>query len=280
MIVITSEHDRASVIAALGPKDAGKYGVGTWSLAGLQTAQDVPRAQKLSRALGEVFEALDIKNAYAPQVSQNSAYILTKGTLRRARIDLGGRYLWRNPELRSDGIFLDAGDAFIMSAAGCPAIIATAKSYMVVAHAGRDSLIDRQKILRGKRSRWYDSVVDAIVDNFRMKGVGAEEIILHTGFAIPSKYFWHDFDHIQWGFFNRKLLRFFRKQWPRAVGRYDERGFTIDLSGLIKDQAVSAGIKEKNVITGDSLERYPELAHTRDGKDPARRNLIIIKRVK
>lgn len=263
-----------TVIAVYSPDDAVQQGISSWSLWPLQKEEDSFRQYALRRGIRNAFEEVGTENAYAPNVTTASARIVTGGEL-TIRILLGrGMSLYRNIQLHADGVFLKPGETFVMSGAGCPIITAEAGPYMIVAHAARDSLVERGAVMGTPRRR-HISVAHAIVDAFKKRGIRTEHMVMHMQFAIPMMSFLHRFDHPDYGDYNRRLGSFIDSRWPDCT-RNTPAGVFISLEDLFIEQALQLGVR--NVAATNSLEDFPDLAYTRDGKDPSRRNLYVVKR--
>ncbi|MCX6787164.1 MAG: hypothetical protein NTY93_01405 [Candidatus Kaiserbacteria bacterium] len=271
---------------ALSPNEIEKYGVKrNWSLKPLQTQEDVPREPELVAGLRDVLQKMNVHKAYAPHVASASAQVIDINELTE-RINLGaGRYLYRNCSVPADGVFIKPQHAFMMSSAGCPIIIATGGEHMVVAHAGRDSLIDYAAVI-GEPDRQQVSIVDSIVEAFIMRGVSRDEIAMCMLFSIPVEKFEHKLNHPSHGYYNQRLDQFAEVRWPGCIHRSNGSLF-LDLETVFKKQALKAEIGEKNVQVMDSLSLHSSLAHTHDGKknpvderghEISRRNLLIVKR--
>lgn len=263
-----------------GPEDARELGIESWSLKALS---QVP--QKLSEeelfaspfitGLREAFRSVGAHRALAPNVAPSSARIVDSCVLTR-RISLGGGVsIRRNKEVPADGILLNRGRAFVMSGAGCPVIVASDGYDVIVAHAGRDSLVDRGAVV-GKPAREHVSVVEAIIGAFVDRGAIPNGIEMCMLFSIPSGVFEHRLDHEVYGDYNRALAMFIAKKWGSGIINGPESSFFLDLECLFEEQAFQAGVS--NAWSTHSLGEFPELAHTRDGKGSERRNLVVIKR--
>ncbi len=263
-----------AILTVFEPDEAPRYGLTDWSLAPLQTQGDVQERYAHAKGISAALRSVGIREAFAPHVAAASAVIIDPAELVR-RIRLGSVSLYRNPDKPADGVPLNPGEAFVASAAGCPIIMASADAYMVVAHAGRDSLIDRGEVTSGKPSRPHSSVVDAIVAEFKKRGITPYEIAMCMHFAIPAESFEHRFSHPRYGEFNRELEKFINRRWPKCTVSGDNSMF-LNLEFVFEEQAKQAGVWMVGAM--NSLAEFPEFAHTRDGKDPGRRNLIIVKR--
>jgi len=258
------------------PHEAYDRGLENWSLQALQRQQDTQEHYTLVRCINTVLSKMRVEKAFAPNVAAASASIVGSSELNR-RIRLGTTSLYRKKELPADGVFLEEGDAFIMSAAGCPLILATAGDYLITAHAGRDSLLDRTAIAEATPGRKHFSVVNAIIEAFVRKQMRPQQIAMCMQYAIPANMFGHRFDHPRHGAFNRALGTFVNYRWPGCAEEKDGTLF-LNLESLFADQAREAGVR--HVWHMNSLADFPLLAHTHDGKNPLARNLFVVKREK
>ena len=270
-------------IGAWSPNETQQYGILNWSLRSIQKQQDANRDFRFEDALYRAFRKIGARDVFAPNVVLSSAQITESAQLER-RIKLGrGIVLFRNQKIPADGVFLRPGESFAMSGAGCPLIIAAAGEFMIVAHAGRDSLVDRGTVA-GMPTRQNVSVVHSIVEEFGKKRISPDEISMRMQFAIPGAVFEHRFDHPSYGDYNRALWKFIISEWPSSLERRNGSMF-LDLEGLFENQARQLGVRD--VQAENSLAELPSLAHTRDGKknpvgpdgrEVERRNLIVVKR--
>lgn len=272
--------DMAITARIFSPWDAVRRGLPNWSLKQLQHHEDVERNSFLTDVLTKVMSEMCVREVLAPHVSPASAEIINSDVLTDS-INLGSIRMYRNKMVPADGVFLEPKQAFVMSVAGCPIILASADAgenngQLIVAHAGRDSLIDRGAI-QGKPQREHVSVVHAIIDSFKKMGVSVRNITMVMMYAIPTNKFNHDADHPQYGEFNRALTTFVEKRWPDGILREDGHTF-LSLENVFIGQASQAGIRY--VWAANSLNKYPLLAHTRDGQNPIRRNLVVVRRNK
>lgn len=266
-----------------GPEDARELGIESWSLEALklvpQNLSEEELASPFIAGLREAFRSVGAHRAYALHVAQSNARIVDTCILTK-RISLGGGVSIRlNKLVPADGIILKKGRAFAMNGVGCPVVIASDGYDVIVAHAGRDSLIDRGAVV-GKPTREHVSVVDAVVGALVDRGAIPNEIEMCMLFSIPSGVFEHRFDHEVYGDYNRALAMFITKRWwSGIIGPKSSSSFFLDLECLFEEQAFQAGVR--NAWSTHSLGEFPELAHTRDGKcstDNNRRNLIVVKR--
>ena len=273
MHVYKCNHPNIS-IGTFGPKEAKPYGlIGGWSLKSMQTPEDSYKQYGLTIGLRRALQSMEIRRAYAPNVASSSAVVVNASTL-NTRIKLGGRVcLYRKKQVPADAVFLRPNEAFVMSAAGCPVIIATSGEYMLVAHAGRDSLIERSAVL-GAPAREHPSIVNAIIEAFSKKGVAVNQISMSMHLAIPPAAFEHRFDHPYYGAYNRALAQYVDDRWAGCTVHKDNSMF-LDIESVFIEQARQAGLRY--VWATLPLDTCPDLVHTRTGENPHQRNLIVVK---
>jgi hypothetical protein len=240
----------------------------------MQNQHDLQEHYQLAMGIHVALRGMGAKRAYAPSVAAASARIIASSELKN-RIRLSSIDLYRNKDIPADGTFLNRNEAFVMSAAGCPMIIASAGDHLIVAHAGRDSLVDRRAVMGATPYREHLSVVHSIIEAFAEKGLAPKTIKMCMQFAIPAEVFEHRFDHPRHGPFNRALKKFVDERWPGCTTEKDGRMF-LNLEFLFEEQAKQAGVR--NVWAINSLAVFPLLAHTHDGRDPRARNLFLVKR--
>jgi len=261
-------------VGAWSPDDAKRCKLSSWSLRTLQIQEDIFKHHALANGVRAAIDSVGAQRAYAPSVVTANAVVVSSAELEN-RIPLGKSIvLYRNKDIPADGVFLEPGEAFVMSGAGCPVIIAIAGEYMIVAHAGRDSLIERNAVF-GKPSRKRVSIVYAMIEALAKRGAAPEDINMCMQFSIPTEMFEHSPDHPEYGAYNRALATLADTLWHGCVIRKNGSVF-LDMESLFVEQAREVGIR--CVWAMNSLAEFPALAHTRDTTDPSRRNLFVIKR--
>lgn len=263
-----------TISTVFDPSDAEFYEIPSWSLKSLQRQEDIPDNRVFSEVLAHVLSTIGVRKAFAPSVAPASANITGTTELKDKIFLNSGIRLHRNKDFPADGIFLEPNEAFVMSAAGCPVITAVGGRYMIVTHASRDSLIDRGAVV-GEPTRKHVSVVHSIIDAFKERGVPAKYVEMCMQFSIPTEVFEHDFNHPQYGRYNRQLGEFVDGLWPDCTVRKNG-GLLLNLEHVFMQQAARAHIASAR--TAERLDGHPYLAHTHDGEDPSRRNLFIVKR--
>lgn len=264
-------------ITVLSPWEATKHGLASWSLTHIQKPEDADKNPFLTDALASVFSKLCVHNAYAPKINAHSARVVSGESLdTMIRIGTACR-LHRNQDLPADGVLIHKKNAFVVSSAGCPVILASAGDHFIVAHASRDSLIDRGAVMGNpSRPEHLSSVVYSIIGALRKKGAFPSDITMAMLFSINAEDFEHSENHSQYGEYNSALVRYVGKRWADGIVRGENGETFLDLESVFMEQACSVGVR--HVWTTNPLSEHRLLAHTRDGRNPLRRNLVIVKR--
>lgn len=191
----------------------------------------------------------------------------------------------------ADGVALKRkGDSFFISSADCPTIIAVGKKTMVCAHAGRESLIDRQRVItKTIGSRKNNSVVDGIIENFYQQEERTKMIKVFVTCGIGNFDFLHPWDHPIFGKYNKKLTFYIIENFGRECigGSYIKEG-RIDLQMIIKNQFVKKGVLACNIYcdainTACDTNNYGEYvwhscAREKNMKEKEKRNGVLVVR--
>ncbi len=207
------------------------------SLRKLYCQEDVTKHPDLAERLSQMALRCDVRTLYAPSVASMNARIVKYTDLTTAISLPKGVVLYRNKGLPADGTSLPPRAAFVMSNAGCPAIAVTAQGCAIVAHAGRDSLIDRGR-LRGESPREFEGVLHAIAYRFtEILGISPGNLRVITLFSIRAADFTHPFDHPEWGDQNRLMFEDIRARWGEGI--MTEGDGKLSIPALIRAQALS-----------------------------------------
>ncbi len=240
-----------------------------WSLAPLQRTGDQDKAPDLAHKLNDALLGLGASCAYAPSPVKFNGKIIRPTTLLQEQIPLGDVMLYRNQAVPADGTWLpDAGCAGIFSAGGCSMIVVTMGREMIFAHAGRDCVIDRKRIMTRdrERGRHNESVVNSIVDSLAPSDWLRSQLRVAVYYSIKPEDFRHDFadvdpEHLK---YNTEAARKLLYEYGDECGTVDTRGICIDIPRIIRAQFISLGVPAANI----SLEHAylaDELPTTRRG---------------
>ncbi len=251
-----------------------------WSLAPLQKPEDVtasPAQVDLVSKLRAAMRPLGADKLYAPTPIKANGEIIEPTALKH-HFRLGnGVVMFRNPALPADGTFLRApGDAGIFSASGCGVIVTTMYDHLVFAHAARESLIDKPRVITGQSSRHHESVVDSIVSSFREMGYGQHQIAANLKvwmlYFIKPRDFFHHKEHPEHWEYNSKVGPYLAERLGTGFAQWPD-GVRLDLPTIAAAQFKKHGVTEENI----HLEHgylADELPHTR--KQEGGRYLVAI----
>lgn len=155
----------------------------------------------------------------------------------------------------ADGCDVPQGTAFWLSSADCPAIIAwDPNGRLVCAHAGLNSLIDRELAINGKKSRPHNSVVDAIIEELSCSYPARLKVAIYCG--ISAEHFEHPWGHPQYGPENMGICKCLLVGNPDAVIHPHSAG-KIDLAAVIKHQFMRHGVSRENLVR-DTIDTFSD----------------------
>ncbi|HVY72551.1 MAG TPA: hypothetical protein VG984_00640 [Candidatus Paceibacterota bacterium] len=211
------------------------------SLAGLYGPQDVLKRRGFCDALKYELTGLGARRVFAPTpVDPEGKFkaILIPPHELTTKIPLGhGLNLWRNRAKPADGTLLQqVGDTGIISAGGCPTIVATYRDKCIFAHAGRDCLIDRKWIDSRftQRGRQHGSVVDSIIQTLKTsEPFEADDVEVWVFWAIKPENFYDNLDDPKWGKRNRETFNYVQGRFGKAAYEQDGRLIGYDLPVMI-----------------------------------------------
>lgn len=240
-----------------------------WSLKPLQKAGDQHHAPELAARIERAVLGLGAHYVFAPSPALFNAKIIRPDTLLQEQIKLGRVVMYRNPGAPADGTWLPAkNNAGVFSAAGCSMIVATLRKEMIFAHAGRDCVIDRTRILtRGREnSRHHESIVDTIVAALAPIPFLRQHLHVSVYYSIKPEDFLHSYivknpEHLS---YNNNAAEMLQEEYGRECGTVDNRGISIDIPRIIRAQFIELAVPEANI----SLEHAylaDELPTTRRG---------------
>jgi hypothetical protein len=203
-----------------------------------------------------------------------SARIVGQCELQEELIPLpGGTQLYRNLDCPSDGLLLEPGEAAVYAADECGIALAGP----VVAHCGRDSLLDRATLMTGTPSREHLSVIHAMATRLERAGMVVEQQHLNLLFQLPAERFNHPLHHPVHGAFHRAMLRYAKRRDDRIAWEEDDNVW-LDIGRLAVVQANRTGFG-----SADAKSQLPvggAFGYTRhpDQSLRSRKNLVIVVR--
>ncbi len=245
-----------------------------------------------------VMKERDIKRAFVPHAVFNGRVGMPKGEWVVRHINRKHELLMSPDTEPFEGYEIAKGDALVCPAGGCMFVVATGEApgkdlRMIFSHAGRDSLIDRHRILlsginaytekpiKSTSKRPFEGVLHSIVDTFRGWGIVPQRMEVHGLFSIAPSVFIHPYNHPTYGEFNRLLLRDLQRPLGGTMAAWETgTGIAIDQCALLREQAEEVGIP--HVKCYPYLPVDEEYAHTRhpDLAMRVRRNLVILHRLR
>ncbi len=235
-----------------------------WSLAPLQKPEDVKANSPLVHKLQRAAKWLGADRLYAPTPVDSNGEIISPAQLSRVFILGSGVTMFRNPAVPADGTLLrDPGDAGIFSAGGCGVIVTTIDDRLIFAHAGRESLIDRARILDG-RPRRHESVVDSIMEAYHGLGYTSHQLTrlkVWVFYSIRPEDFLHEFNDAVHSTYNCRVGTDVHARLGRGARRVRD-GIELDLPAIAQAQFVQLGVPERNIRL-EHAYLADELPHTR-----------------
>lgn len=228
----------------------------------------------------------------APSPALMNAEILTPHQVanypdsRVLRIGFSTQTLYRGSN--ADGVAgLGKKIGYAMSAADCALIVVRNGDFIAAAHAGRNSIIDMDR-MKGKAPRENESVVHTICRRISKKKLRVEETQVWAGFSIsPGLHFPHAVDDPR-NPHNRHMVEYVRRKYGTQCFKSDEQDGALgwlDTKALIRAQFMLLGVPEENIEL-DSMCTYSDVnnkgepvwfsnvRNTKEGKDG--RNLVAV----
>lgn len=235
--------------------------------------------------IGDAAQGNRIDTLLAPKPSTFNAKICLPEDLNTTFDTGNGVRIMRGVD--ADGVIVPEGQAFYLASADCVTIVATdPKSGMTIAaHGGRDCLIDRKRVNGEGLSREHDSVVDAIVAQFKNAGINAKHLKIFMTCGIGPKEFEHNFFDPKYGAGNIKMCLDLIAKWGKTVLDGDITRGKIVLTEVIRAQFMSHGVPAYQ-IGFDVVDTFGDT--DADGQhrwwsnrrgDGTKRNAVIVKRV-
>lgn len=248
----------------------------SWSLDPLYKVEDADRASLIA-ALNKELGALGVVRAYAPAAHLFSGKIASACELRQV-IGLGDLSLYYDHRVPADGVPLEVGEAFVCGMSGCAATIAIGEGKCTVAHAGRDSLIDRKRYEGMVAGRTYMSVVDEMAEAVRNWHISLARTAFHALFYLPPESFGHPLADSEGARYHR-AIREYVNEIRGNCAQVKEGHVHLDIGTLAVVQARRAGFGIAR--TSHALPMDGPFAYTRhrDAEMRKKCNLVIVHRI-
>jgi len=258
-----------------------------WSLNPFQEPGDQSKDWRLAERLGQALSSVGATTVFATRPVHANARIIDRHRLNKHIALPHGVDLVRNGDIPADGTSLYPGEASAMTAGGCPRIVVVCGSAMADAHAGRDSLIDRERVLTGMKSRRHETVVEALLERVSLESM-RKDVHAWVFFSIEARRFVHDGGHDTYGTYNCKLPNHIADHWgmPARIDcvsaddwpyPYQNSSMYLDLPRLIRAQFASLGVPSNQVHLEYAYGSSDLLFDTR-GPDAKKRNLVTVVR--
>ncbi|MCK6462984.1 MAG: laccase domain-containing protein [Candidatus Pacebacteria bacterium] len=197
-----------------------------------------------------------VTNIFAPSCEKFNAEVVWEKSFRQKIRFRGGLTIRKG--VFADGVVLEnRQDAFFVPSADCPTVVATGKYIVIAAHAGRDCLLDKQKIHTGKRSRRNGSVVDAIMEKYIMAGEFIKDLRVFITCGIKAENFRHPINHPQYGKKNEVLINHLLTEYGEDCLKGNPEEGKISLDGLIKTQFLRHGVPPENLLA-DGIDTFSD----------------------
>jgi copper oxidase (laccase) domain-containing protein len=189
-----------------------------------------------------------IEKIYFPDISSFTGEICEHDEFTYStKVEKFGLEIFKNKKV--EGLVVPNGSAIFLCTADCPVIIYhdLTNDVLIVAHAGLSSVIDKQKVLTSRRSRFNESVVESIIDYLdeNIEETDDYEIFIVCGISYES-FIYSPYDEVH-GENNKKILEFIVDKYgidavPLGV---DHGG--ISIQNIIKHQFIGWGFDENKI---------------------------------
>lgn len=245
------------IIRAYGPEEVRRMN---------GSVHDRELSPEFATHVTHVLDEMGVDAAYAPFTSVSSALVVENARKLSERVRLSPKIsLFRKRRLPTDGLFLEhPGEAVVMETNG-PLILASMRhNYVLVAHAGLNSLLDRGVVLQNKSAlRAHLSVVDYLYDALveRLKerdevttGINACLLLAtpEDECAIPLTSA-HGSDNT----YAHDLREYLMREHPQAVSWREDKLF-FNLAEIFLKQASAKHFVKTDVL--HTMREFPDLA--------------------
>lgn len=172
--------------------------------------------------------------------------------------DLARRKLYRGAN--ADGFYsINKWHSYAVSAADCALVVAKSGNVIIAAHAGRNSVIDMER-MKGNKPRKNESVVHAIRNVIARAGGVIRDTQVWVGFSIsPGPHFAHAISDEK-NPHNKAMVEYIARNYGLSCFKQDGAGGTLgwlDTKELIRRQFLDLGVREENIEL-DSVCTYSD----------------------
>lgn len=222
-----------------------------WSLKPLQVPQDVAKNPVLVSKIRNAMRHLGADKLFAPYPAEFNAEIIHPIDLTKVLVLSHGVVLFRNAARPADGTLLRApGDAGIFSAAGCSVIVASINEHLLFAHAGRDCVINRKRVLGESGARRNESVVDSMVDAFIDLGYSKEDLQrMHVWvlYSIKPEHFVHLYEDPNHAAYNLVVGAYLAQRGLSEGTGNIPGGVALDVPTIVQGQFLQYGVPDEHI---------------------------------
>ncbi|MBP9782389.1 MAG: laccase domain-containing protein [Candidatus Pacebacteria bacterium] len=173
--------------------------------------------------------------------------------------DLARRKLYRGA--KGDGFsFINEWNSYAVSAADCALVVVKNGDHIIAAHAGRNSVIDMER-MKGNKPRKNESVVHAIRNVIERAGGVIRDTQVWVGFSIsPGPHFAHAISDEK-NPHNRQMVDYISREYgsvcfDKQDGQDGALGW-LDNKELIRQQFLNLGVRGENIEL-DSVCTYSD----------------------
>jgi len=239
-----------------------------WSLAPLQKKEDAAVNREFAAKVGGALSGLGARRAYAPNPTQFNGKVISPANLRNIIPLPGPVFLCRNQACPADSTSLNvAGDAGLFSAGGCGMLVIVQGQNLLFGHAGRESLLDRQRIKTNNKERSRDKdLVDNMLDVLGARSETLKSIYAWPLYFIKPQHFGHRFDDpdLKHAAYNQGAILSLPREFGSEYGWKSAEAIHIDLPRIARTQLINRGVPKSNIFL-DHAYLADELPTTRNG---------------
>jgi len=181
--------------------------------------------------------------------------------------------------IEADGCCIPPEHAFGIVSADCATIVVHNNARLLIAaHAGRDSVVDRDFVSGKPTQRHHFGVVHSAISMASQAGIPLGNLCLGVFGGIRTRLY-HDPQHPVYGEFNRKLIAYC-SDFPGAV--LNDNTGEIDMYAVIRGIAIRLGIPRGQIAfddidtgAGEMIDDKPRWASHRHGTKGTRNFMLV-----